>query len=358
MKKVFIDEPYHVQIKDVITPTPADGELLVKTELSGISAGTEMMLYRGTFPNLRLKKWPPYQNYPICPGYELVGTVTEIGKSSRHGRDNPQIGSIGPGSQVLMTTTDDFEVGDRVVCLGEHGEYAVVPAAFAAKLPDCVPSEEATLAVLATTAMHAVRQAGVCYGDVAAVVGVGVLGLLTVQHLKNSGARSVVALDIADERLDTSVKCGADMVINPMKEDAGKAILSRYGILADVVIEASGFPGTERLATEIARDRGTVVILGWHTDDMAFDFSEFFYKELTIRATRAVGPEAGLPYSYVRYGSDQSLKWAVELFEKGRLSGEHVKPARYSYEDIGLAYKLIDQRDPVAGLQVVLDWQA
>jgi len=127
--------------------------------------------------------------------------------------------------------------------------------------------------------------------------------------------------------------------------------------LADVVIEASGFPGTERLATEIARDRGTVVILSWHIDELVFDFCEFFYKELTIRATRAVGPEAGLPYSYVRYGSDQSLKWAVELFEKGALSGKLFKPARYSYKDIDIVYQMIDRRDPAAGLHVILDWQ-
>ena len=79
MKKIYIEGPRNVVIRDEAIPVPGPQQLLVKTELSGISAGTEMMLYRGTYPNLGLKKWAQWTDYPVCPGYELVGTVVAIG---------------------------------------------------------------------------------------------------------------------------------------------------------------------------------------------------------------------------------------------------------------------------------------
>lgn len=357
MQKIIIDKPYSVKIEEVDIPKPGPGELLVKTELSGISSGTEMMLYRGTFPNFKLKKWAQWQDYPVCPGYELVGTVVEIGKdASSQGKDLKQMDSLGPKSNVMITTTADFKVGDRVICFGEHGEYAISPAVLSAKVPENIPSEEATLGVLTTTAMHCVRRSEIAYGDIVAIIGVGVLGFLTIQHMKNAGARHIIALDLDDSRLEIAKKCGADLVINPGKANPKQAIMDAFGILPDIVIEASGFKGTEQLAMEIARDRGRIVILGWHTDDINFMFGDFYFKELDLRATRAVGPEAGLPYAYVRYGSDQSLIWSMELMGKGLISGKFFKPTRFNYKDIAKAYDLIDKRDKSIGLQVILDW--
>lgn len=356
MKKIIIDKPYSVKIEDVEIPKPGPGEILVKTELSGVSAGTEMMLYRGTFPNFKLKKWAQWQDFPVCPGYELVGEVVEIGKDAAGEKDMKQMDSLGPKSSVLMTTTGDFKVGDRVICFGEHGEYSISPAVLSARVPDNISSSEATLGVLATTAQHCIRRSEVAYGDNIAVIGVGVLGFLTVQHLKNAGSRHIIALDLDDARLEIAKKCGADLVINPQKTNPQKAILDAFGILPDIVIEASGFKGTEQLAMDLVRDRGRVVILGWHTDDPSFMFGDFYFKELDLRVSRAVGPEAGLPYAYVRYGSDQSLKWSMELFKKGILSGKYFEPTRFSYKDIARVYDLIDKHDPSIGLQVILDW--
>ena len=356
MKKIIIDKPYSVKIEEVDIPKPGPGELLVKTELSGVSSGTEMMLYRGTFPNFKLKKWAQWQDFPVCPGYELVGEVVEIGQDAASGKDLKQMDSLGPKSSVMLTTTADFKVGDRVICFGEHGEYAISPAVLAAKVPENITSAEATLGVLATTAMHCVRRAEVSYGDSVAVIGVGVLGFLAVQHLKNAGARHIIVMDLDDSRLEIARKCGADLLINPDKTNPQDAIMKIFGILPDIVIEASGFKGTEQLALDIVRDRGRVVILGWHTQDMNFMFGDFYFKEAELRATRAVGPEAGLPYAYVRYGSDQSLKWSMDLFEKGILSGKYFEPTRFSFKDIGKVYELIDKRDKAIGLQVILDW--
>ncbi|NLF27360.1 MAG: zinc-binding alcohol dehydrogenase [Clostridiales bacterium] len=358
MKKIVITGPRQVEIQEVPIPEPGEQTLLVKTELSGVSAGTEMMLYRGTYPNFTEQKWPQWREYPVMPGYELVGTVVAVGPGGAQGAGGgTQMDSLGPASSVIRTDVGEFKVGDRVICLGEHAEYALVPAVLAAKIPENVSSEEATLAVLATTAIHCVHRAEIRYGDTVAVVGCGVLGYLVMQHLKRGGARKVIVLDMNDERLAVAKQTGADAVVNPGRGNAVEALrAANGGILADVVVEASGFPGAAQQAMELARDRGRVVLLGWHTEGVHFDFGEFYFHELTVVASQAIGPEAGLPYSYVRWTSDQSLKWAIELIADGKLTGKYFKPTRFHFSEIEKVYRMIDRRDPAAGLQTVLTW--
>lgn len=358
MKKIVITGPRQVEIQEVPIPEPGEQMLLVKTELSGVSAGTEMMLYRGNYPNFTEKKWPQWQEYPVMPGYELVGTVVAVGPGGAQDQGGgTQMDSLGPASSIIKTDVSEFKVGDRVICMGEHAEYALVPAVLAVKIPDHVTSEEATLTVLATTALHGIHRAQIQYGDTVVVNGCGVLGYLTMQHAKRCGARRVVVIDMNDERLAVAKDTGADVVINPGKVNVVEALkAANDGILADVVIEASGFPNATQQAMELARDRGRVVLLGWHTEGVHFAFGEFYFRELTVIATQAIGPEAGLPYSYVRWPSDQGLKWSMQLIAEGKLTGKYFKPTRFRYDEIAKVYDMIDRRDPAVGLQTVLTW--
>lgn len=357
MKKIIIEAPYKVKIVDEPIPKTGPQTLLIKTEITGVSAGTEMMLYRGSYPNFKHKKWPQWKDFPVVPGYELVGTVVEVGKDQGASeKNNAQIDSLGPASSVLKTDASEFKVGDRVICLGEHAEYVCIPAVLAAKVPENVTSEDATLAVLGTTSMHAIRRSEVKYGDTVAIMGMGILGFLTLQHAKNAGTRRVIALDIDDSRLKIAKDAGADLCINPSKENPVETIKrNNDGILADVVIEVTGFNGTEKMACDLVRDRGRLTLLGWHTDDMNLAFGDIYFKEMTITVSQAIGPEAGIPYSYVRWCSDQSLKWAVDLIAAGKLKGCFT-PTRFKYTDIEKVYEMIDKRDPKAGLQTILTW--
>lgn len=357
MKRIVLKNPYQVEVEDTPLPNPGPEMLLVKAEISGVSAGTEMMIYRGSHPNYAENKGTHWAEYPIYPGYELVGTVVSVGSPGNINLDGKvQSGALGPTSPAIMTRSSDFKVGDRVICLGEHSEYACVPANMAAKIPDNVSSMDATLAVLATTSMHGIRKAQIQYGDTVAVIGMGVLGYLCMQHAKNAGSRRVIAIDLDNSRLEVAKLAGADACINPRDGNLIEQIMEvNDGLLADVVIEASGFAGTEQMACEIVRTRGKVGIIGWHTSRLDIHFSEVFNKELTIFASNSIGPEAGLPYSYVRWGSDQSLKWAVELISQGKLK-RTFEPTIYPYSEIKEVYEKIDKHDKSIGMQVVLDW--
>lgn len=356
MKKIYINGPYDVEIKDVPIPTPGPGEVLIKTQYTGISSGTEMMLYCGTFPNFTLKKWPQWTDYPVCPGYELVGEVVAIGQEVGGSTDMSQLDSLQPKSDVLMVKASDFKVGDRVICMGEHAEYACLPAEFVTKIPDNVSSEEATLAVLGNTAMQAIRRGAIEFGDTVAVIGAGILGFLVAQEAKLAGAGRVIVIDMDNSRLEVAKEGGADLVLNPKEVDLVQAVKDYNGILADVVFEATGAKGTEQTALDLVRDRGRVVIVGWHTDCMNFQFGDFYFKEVTLLATRAGGPEAGLPYAYVRWTSDQMRNHAMDLIASGKLSGKFFKPSMFKPEEIVEVYEMISKRDPRIGMQAMLKW--
>ncbi len=356
MRKIYINGPYDVEIKDVPIPTPGPGEILIKTQYTGISSGTEMMLYCGTFPNFKLKKWPQWTDYPVCPGYELVGTVVAIGEETEGSGSKAQLDSLQPKSNVLINKASDFKIGDRVISMGEHAEYACLPAEFVTKIPDHVTSEEATLAVLGNTAMQAIRRGAIEFGDTVAVIGAGILGYLVAIEAKLAGAGRVIVIDKDNSRLEVAKNSGADLVLNPDEVDIVQAVQEYNGILADVVFEATGARGTEQTALDLVRDRGRVVIVGWHTDCMNFQFGDFYFKEVTLLATRACGPEAGLPYSYVRWTSDQMRNHVMYLIEQGKICGKLFKPSVFKPEEIVRVYEMIAKRDPQIGMQAMLKW--
>ena len=358
MKSIQINAPFDVAIIDEETPKAGPGQIVVEAQLSGISSGTEMFLYRGTYPNFKLKKWPQWSDYPVRPGYELVGRVVALGPPARGTGSAEGIGSLQPGAGVVVADSGEFQVGERVVCLGTHSQYACVPATLAARLPDSVSDTQATLAVLGTTTMHSTRRLGLEYGATVAVIGLGVVGNLALQHARLAGATRTIALDLDARRLEMARAVGADHIIQVGKEDA-PAMVRRYtgGIGADAVVEASGAPGTLQLGLNIMRDRGSVELLGWQTTDPEFMFGDLYFKEGQIIATRAIGPDPGLPYSYVRWGYDQSLRLVVQMIADGRLKADFFQPAMYSYREIGNVYDQIHQNPASIGLQAVLVWK-
>ena len=358
MKSILIRNPYDVGIVDEERPHAGPGELVVEARISGISSGTELFLYRGTYPNFKLKKWAQWKEYPVYPGYELVGKVVEVGPSTKGDASGGSVASLQPSAGVVIADTSEFKVGDRVICMGTHQQFARVPATLAAKIPDNVTDEHATLAVLATTTMHSTRRLCLEYGDTVVVIGLGIVGNLALQHAKLGGASKTIAIDLDAKRLEFARNVGVDFTIDASKEDTLKKV-SEYtrGVGADAVVEASGAKGTLQVAIDCMRDRGTVELLGWRTEESSFIFGDLYYKEGKIIATRAIGPDPGMPYSYVRWGYDQSLRLAVELIAKGKLKADFFVPERYDYKDIKKIYEKIDKNSASIGMQGILTWQ-
>ena len=106
MKRVVLAGPREIKFVDGPVPAAGPGEIVVKAAICGISTGTEMMLYRGNYPNFKHKKWPQWKDYPIYPGYELVGEVVAVG---------PDPAADGAGRRRRFFGTREWSA-DRQVC--------------------------------------------------------------------------------------------------------------------------------------------------------------------------------------------------------------------------------------------------
>ena len=221
MKTVVVVKPYRVELEDQEVPSPSNSEVLIKTRVSGVSPGTELSAFRGRISNLTakdFKKYPVLHHYPLYPGYGNCGEIVEMGKDVK-----------------------GFEVGDRVISIGNHSEYVCLSTSCEqgwrgfTRVPDGVSEEEATLAVLGTTTSHAVRRAEIEYGDNVVTIGDGVLGLLSLLHARNVGAEKVIVIGHHRFRLDIADKMGAEVVINSREEDIEERVFEATGgIGADV----------------------------------------------------------------------------------------------------------------------------
>ncbi len=239
-----------------------------------------------------------------------------------------------------------------------HGEYAKIPVNDLSKLPKNVSFEESTLAVLGATSIHAIRRANIEYRDTVTILGAGVVGILAMQHAKLSGAGIVIVIDLNKERLSVADKLGADYIINAGIDNSVKKIWEITGIGSDVVIEATGNPEAVKQSLLLVRDRGHIVVLGYHTKPVELLLGDdFYHKELEISATRATGPIPDLPYSYIRWTSDKNLKEAVKLISNNDLKVREMITHTFKYKEIKRIYEEIDKGSLRGYCQIILNWE-
>ncbi len=333
MKRIVLTKPFNIDIEDVETPLPDRGQVLVRTRATGIAAGTEMALYRGTNHDLVLRRWGPQWTYPMYLGYEAVGEIIELGDG-----------------------VSEPNVGDRVLLYGHHAEYSVVAATQILKLPDTLADEDAILAVLGTTALHGVRRAGVEYGDSIAVVGMGVLGQMAIQHARLVGSRITIAVDPDPWRLEIAENLGATYTVNPDTEDSAAAVEDYTGIGADAVVEAAGTPSSVPLALSLARKRGRVSIVGWHTRPVELVLAEdFLCKELDVLACDSAGPSGKPPPDQLRWTGLRNKRLVIDYLAEGRLKTDGLVSHVMDFREAHRAYEMIDKKSEPS-MQVVLHW--
>lgn len=332
-----------VAIRREPIPAPGPRDILVRTRCSGISAGTEMAVFRGSLGNLRTKRWGYWTEYPIRPGYELVGTV------------------IDRGSAVT-----DVVAGDRVVCHAPHASHAVVAVEDYARIPDGLTDEDATLAMLGATTAHGIRRAAIDYGETVLVLGLGVVGLLASDHAVVAGASRVLLADPQAWKRDFAVKRGvagtggvaggptAALPLDPGSPDFQEAVLEATGGAGiDLVIEASGNPAAVETGLRALRRGGRLLLQGTLTEAVSLDFSDYIlHKELHLIGTWGKGPRES-PTGWTR---KRNQELALRLLADGRLRAEGLVSHRFEFDELPEVYRLIDQ-GALDYLQIVLRYE-
>jgi len=334
MRYASIDGPQKVTIREKTLAGPEANEILVRTVLSGISAGTELALYRGTVNNLHNKRWGYWTDFPISPGYELVGRVEKCGAE-----------------------IPDVREGDRVVCHAPHGTQGLAAYQDYVRIPDNVTDEEATLAMLGATTAHGMRRAELRYGDRVLVLGLGVVGFLSAAHAQRSGARVVYVADPLAWKRAAAEQRGHKDALDPASPAFEQEILVRTdGQGMDVVIEASGHPTAIAAALKAVRRGGKILLQGTQTEAVEMHFSDYpMHKEVHIICTWGKGPADETDYPQGGWTRKQNQELAMELIAGGELEVSGLVTHRFAFEQIARVYEAL-HRGEIEYLQIILEY--
>lgn len=359
-----------VSVLEVPAPLSRAGLVLVHTQASVISSGTERAAVRFGRENLLQKA----RSRPDLVR-QVVDKVRADGLLNAYRAVHARLDvpfSLGYSSSGLVIEAgagvDGFRVGDRVACAGvghaSHAEIVVVPRNLVVRVPDGVSFEDAAFATLGAIALQGLRVADLRLGERVFVIGLGLIGLLSVQLLKASGCR-VLGFDPAPDRVALALELGANGAY-PSAEAATEAVATfteGRGADAVIVAAATASNGPIELAGECSRLKGRVVAVG----DVGLDVPRRIYyeKELDLRVSRSYGPgrydpvyeEHGIdyPYAYVPFTEQRNMEAFLQLVADGKVTPSRLITHRFPIAEAGRAYGLIagEGNEPHLGLVLV-----
>jgi Predicted dehydrogenases and related proteins len=362
-----------IEIVDVPTPKLLAGCVLVRTAASLVSVGTERAASEFARKNLvqKARMRPDLvrevlnkvrrdgvastlaavrsrMDQPSAPGYSSAGTVVAVGEG-----------------------VTDIEPGDRVACAGAghavHAEFACIPRLLLAKIPmgPKVSFDQAAATTVGAVALHGIRIADVKLGDIVGVIGLGLLGQLTVQILKAAGCR-VVGIDIERSRVELALRVGADAAANSPTEflDASMQLSRGRGLDSVLITAQTESSHPVNLAAEVARDRAVVVAVG--AVGMDLERRPYYEKELDFRISRSYGPgrydvayeQKGIDYpvGYVRWTETRNMEAFLEILAGGKVDVEALITHRFPIDQARSAYELIAGKAEQSFLGVLITY--
>ena len=317
-----------VEIEEFELPSFGDNEVLVATECSLISPGTERAFLLG-LPNAQGR-------YPSYPGYSNVGVVIDKGRD-----------------------VDGLTIGDRVASSKGHtSHFAATPDSLLKVTQSGLSSEEGVFFNLCTIAMQGVRKAKIELGEATLVLGGGLIGLFGMQLAKLSGGLPVITADLSGNRLKLATRVGADYTLNPEADDFDEQldrITGGKGVA--VVIEATGHPPAVNTAFQLAAWHGRVVLLAstrGETERVNF-YRDVHGKGLTVLgAHNSVRPRHDSSSNFWTLRDDWEL--SLQLIAHGRVIVAPLITHRMPGIQATEAYQLLMDWDPNL-LGVVLNWE-
>jgi len=326
---VWFPRARSVELRTEELAEPGPDEVRVRAALSAISQGTEMLVYRGEVDAdlaLDLPTLVGGYGFPLKYGYASVGRAVAVGRDVR-----------GVGE------------GDLLFALHPHQDEYVVSASLVRRLPDRTTPEQGVFVANLETAINVVLDAKPRLGEVVAVFGQGVVGLLITQLLRRSGAR-VIAVEPSALRRSFAERCGAEVAITPHDGAALRRLTRGRG--ADIAVDASGSPSALQEAIDCVALEGTVVVCSWYGEKpVPLDLGGIFHRS----RVRLVSSQVGRidPSLAPRWDRARRLDMATDLL--GELILEDLVTHRIPFARAAEAYALLDSQ-AAETVQVVLDY--
>ena len=337
MKQLIQDfKTGQLRIVDVPSPALQPGCVLVRNSFSLVSAGTErstvttaqksLLGKARARPDLVRKVWDSVKREGFASAAKKVQTRLDTWKQLGYSSAGVVTG-VGEG-------VSDLKNGDRVACAGQdvasHAEIICVPRNLGVKIPNGVEFGQAAFTTLGAIAMQGVRQAKVELGETVVVIGLGLVGQLTVQILKAAGAR-VLGIDVNPDATKLAAQCGADAVAARGKDDPvsiAKALTSGHGVDAVLITASTSSNDPVELAAQLCRDRARVIMVG--VTGMNIPRAPYFEKELSFSLSRSYGPgrydpdyeQRGIdyPFGYVRWTENRNMSAFLDLIAQKKIN--------------------------------------
>ena len=272
MKAVVLYGNEDLRYTDWETPVCGKNEVKVRVRATGIcGSDVPRVLHNGA------------HFYPVVLGHEFSGDVVETGEDVH----SLKVGDTVSGAPLLpCMECVDCKKGDFSLCKhysfigsrqqGSFADYVVIPEINAVRYDSSVPYVQAAMFEPSTVALHGLLHAGYKGGGTVAVLGLGTIGIFTLQWAKILGAEKTVAFDIDTSRLELAKRMGADETVNTLEPDfMEKALEMTSGRGFDAVFEAAGSPVTMRMAFSLAGNKSKLCFIGTPHDNMTFTPSEW-----------------------------------------------------------------------------------
>jgi predicted dehydrogenase/threonine dehydrogenase-like Zn-dependent dehydrogenase len=367
-----------ITVEEVPAPQLHPGCVLVRIAASVVSAGTERASAEFARKSLLQKaRSRPDLVRDVISKVQRDGIFSAI-QAVRSRLDQPQNPGYSSAGSVIAVGEGvaDIQPGNRVACAGAgyavHAEIACVPRLLCARIPardpiaaDEVSFDEAAFATLGAVALHGIRTSEVKLGDLVAVIGLGLLGQLTVQSLKAAGCH-VLGMDIDPSRADLARQMGADAIATSASGFRDLCLETSRGAGVDSILITAETPSSDpvNLGGLIARDRAIVVAVG--TVGMDIERKAYYEKELDFRISRSYGPgrydsayeQKGrdYPIGYVRWTETRNMEAFVQFLAERKINIGPLITHRFPIERAQSAYELITGRSHEPFLGVVIQY--
>src|SRR5215813_1431313 len=363
MKQVIRKGLKDIIVDEVPDPVLLPHHVLVRPLYSLISSGTEtasihrdsLLKEVGDNPSHLRKIWDvAMKTGPLATFAEVRAKFSEYAV----------LGYSGAGVVAARhPTVTDLEIGERVAYGGEgtgHGETILVGRNLAARMPEGVGCEQACFATLGGIAMNAVRTARIELGDVVAVIGLGLVGQLVAQLVRQQGG-VVVGIDLNAGRVDLAKKLGAEHVVaGGSAVEAVRALTDGRGVDCAIVAAAAKSAAPAQHALSLCRDRGRICIVG--AVGLEFPWNDMYLKEIQLYMARAYGPGSydasyekqgrDYPLPYVRWTENRNMEELLRLIAAGRINVGPLVTHEFALEEAAKGYDTI--MDASAGSLAVL----
>ncbi len=349
-----------LDLVEVPDPGPGPGEAAVRVEASVLSAGTERATLEIARKSLVAKaRARPDQARQVLQRMRQDGVRSTVNLVRQRLEELGPLGYSAAGVVVEAgARTRGLSPGDRVSIAGggfaSHSELNTVPSLLCARVPKGVSAEEAAFATLGAIALNGFRRANVQVGSTVVVIGLGLIGQLTVRIAKAAGCR-VLGVDLSSRLVELARSAGADAIVRSDLEQG-----SRWENSADAALVCAATKSNDPvlLASHLVRDRGTIVIVG----DVRMDLprAPFYEKELDLRLARSYGPGRydpeyelhghDYPIGQVRWTEQRNMEAFLGLVAEQKLSPSELISHRVPFAEAERAFELLQSDEPVVGI--------